>query len=72
MPAANLTDNGATASTELLDGLITITDPQLFSDRSAKIRNIALGAAVSATGINYSPCLVMSGPTGLSLCPAVL
>ena len=70
--AANLTDNSTTAATELFDGLITITDPQLFSDGSAKIRNTAVGAAVSATGLNYSPCLVVSGPAGLSLCPTVL
>ena len=62
--AANLTDNSRSGATQLLDGLITITDPQLFSDGSAKIRNTAVGAAITATGLNYSPCLVVSAPAG--------
>lgn len=35
MCAANLTDDSTTAATEFFDGLITITDAQLFSDGSA-------------------------------------
>lgn len=62
--AANLTDDSNSSATEFFDGLLTVTDPQLFSDGSAKIRNTAIGAAVSATGFDYSPCLVLSTPAG--------
>ena len=62
--AANLTDDSRSGATQLLDGLITITDPQLFSDGSAKIRNTAVGAAITATGLAYSPCVIVAGPAG--------
>ena len=62
--ADDLTQNSTSGATQLLDGLITITDPQLFSDGSAKIRNTAVGAALSATGLSYSPCMVVSAPAG--------
>ena len=62
--ADDLTQNGTSSATQLLDGLITITDPQLFSDGSAKIRNTAVGAALTATGLSYSPCMVVSAPAG--------
>ena len=62
--ADDLTQNSTSGATQLLDGLITITDPQLFSDGSAKIRNTAVGAAISATGLNYAPCVVVAAPAG--------
>ena len=37
-------------ATELLNGLLTITDPELFADSSAKLQAAALGAIVAATG----------------------
>ncbi len=37
-------------ATELLNGLVTITDPELFADSSAKLQAAALGAIVAATG----------------------
>ena len=65
--ADDLTQNSTSGATQLLDGLITITDPQLFSDGSAKIRNTAVGAAITATGLNYAPCMVVSAPAGIWL-----
>ena len=62
--ADDLTQNSTSGATQLFDGLITITDPQLFSDGSAKIRNTAVGGAITATGISYSPCVAVSGPAG--------
>lgn len=36
--------------TQFFDGLVTITDPQLFSDNSAKIRASIIGSVIAATG----------------------
>jgi hypothetical protein len=36
--------------TQFFDGLVTITDPQLFSDTSAKIRASIVGSVIAATG----------------------
>lgn len=37
-------------ATQLFNGLLTIEDPSLFLDASAKIRNSVVGAVVEATG----------------------
>ena len=36
--------------TQFFDGLVTIVDPALFSDTSAKIRASVVGSVIAATG----------------------
>jgi hypothetical protein len=44
-------------ATQLFNGLLTIEDPSLFLDASAKIRNSVVGAVVEATGEHANgPC----------------
>ena len=43
-------------ATQFFDGLVTLVDPALFSDTSAKIRASAASAVISATGKRCHEC----------------
>lgn len=66
-------------STSLFNGLVVISDPELFSDTSAKLTNAVLGSVIAASGINFSPCVVVTGPVdaavfaeAISIAPQVI
>jgi hypothetical protein len=53
--------------TSLFNGLLVITDPELFSDTSTKLAASALGSELGATGVAYSPCVIVAGPAGAAI-----
>ena len=64
-PSALLT-NGAHG---LLGGAITVNDPALYADNSAKIVNDLAGVSISGAFLKYEPCLIKSRPYGLGVFP---
>lgn len=51
----------------LLGGALTVIDPALYTDTSAKVVNEWLGATLSSSFITYSPCLIFNFPYGFGL-----
>ena len=57
------------ASHKLLGGAVTVHDPALYVDSSAKINNALNGAVLSATFLQYAPCLLSTRPYALGVSP---
>jgi hypothetical protein len=68
-----LPTNGTAGQTSgahrLLGGAITVNDPALYMDTSAKVVNNLVGVAISGAFIRYAPCLILSQPYGLAVFP---
>ena len=57
------------ASHKLLGGAVTVYDPALYEDTSAKISNSLRGAVLAPTFFQYAPCLLFSQPYGFGMFP---
>ena len=57
------------ASHKLLDGAVTVYDPALYEDTSAKVNLAIRGAVLAPTFFQYAPCLLFSQPYGFGMFP---
>ena len=57
------------ASHKLLDGAVTVYDPALYEDTSAKVNLAVRGAVLAPMFFQYAPCLLFSQPYGFGMFP---